>query len=110
MPGWRTTLSIRKGETTGDRSRCATLTSSAFSLVFAQSEDYEMAQVKKEKMELYRADTYKQLQTLNLLDIVMVGGETSVCDPLASLVLLLLLLLVISFLVLHRRVVKERNF
>ncbi|CAF3658895.1 unnamed protein product [Rotaria sp. Silwood1] len=36
---------------------------------------YEVAKAKKDKIELYRAETYKQLQTLNLLDIVIEGGE-----------------------------------
>ncbi|CAF0816816.1 unnamed protein product [Didymodactylos carnosus] len=40
-----------------------------------ENEDYETAQQKKDKMELYRAETYKQLQMLNLLDIVIEGGE-----------------------------------
>ena len=38
-----------------------------------QNEDYELAQVKKERIELYRAETYKQLQVLNLLEIVIVS-------------------------------------
>ncbi|CAF2436445.1 unnamed protein product [Rotaria sp. Silwood2] len=40
-----------------------------------ENEDYETAQSKKDKMELYRAETYKQLQVLNLLDVVIEGGE-----------------------------------
>ncbi|CAF0894566.1 unnamed protein product [Didymodactylos carnosus] len=36
-----------------------------------ENEDYETAQQKKDKMELYRGETYKQLQVLNLLDVVM---------------------------------------
>ncbi|CAF1036738.1 unnamed protein product [Rotaria sordida] len=40
-----------------------------------KDEDYEIAKAKKEKIELYRAETYKQLQVLNLLDIVIEGGE-----------------------------------
>jgi len=38
-----------------------------------QNEDYETAQSKKDKMELYRTETYKQLQVLNLLDVVIVS-------------------------------------
>ncbi|CAF5004658.1 unnamed protein product, partial [Rotaria socialis] len=40
-----------------------------------ENEDYETAQSKKDKMELYRTETYKQLQLLNLLDVVIEGGE-----------------------------------
>ncbi|CAF1175141.1 unnamed protein product [Rotaria sordida] len=40
-----------------------------------ENEDYETAQSKKDKMELYRTETYKQLQVLNLLDVVIEGGE-----------------------------------
>ncbi|CAF4336754.1 unnamed protein product, partial [Adineta steineri] len=36
-------------------------------------EDYDTAQNRKEKVELFRTETYKQLQALNLLDIVMVS-------------------------------------
>lgn len=45
------------------------------SLVLFKDEDYEIAQNRKEKMELYRAETYKQLQMLNLLDVVIVSIE-----------------------------------
>lgn len=38
-----------------------------------KNEDYDVAQTKKDKMELYRTETYKQLQTLNLLDLVLVS-------------------------------------
>ena len=38
-----------------------------------QNEDYATAQLKKDKMEIYRAETYKQLQVLNLLDVVIVS-------------------------------------
>ncbi|CAF3325835.1 unnamed protein product [Rotaria socialis] len=40
-----------------------------------ENEDYDTAQSKKKKIELYRDETYKQLQALNLLDIVIEGGE-----------------------------------
>ncbi|CAF2644496.1 unnamed protein product [Rotaria sp. Silwood2] len=40
-----------------------------------ENEDYKVAKAKKEKIELYRAETYKQLQVLNLLDILIEGGE-----------------------------------
>ncbi|CAF5099835.1 unnamed protein product, partial [Rotaria magnacalcarata] len=39
------------------------------------NEDYDTAQSKKQKIELYRDETYKQLQALSLLDIVIEGGE-----------------------------------
>jgi hypothetical protein len=45
------------------------------SISLFQNEDYETAQIRKEKMELYRAETYKQLQALNLLDLVIVSKE-----------------------------------
>ncbi|CAF0732515.1 unnamed protein product [Adineta ricciae] len=40
-----------------------------------ESEDYDVAQIKKDKMELYRTETYRQLQVLNLLDIVIENGK-----------------------------------
>ncbi|UJR26748.1 hypothetical protein I4U23_008063 [Adineta vaga] len=40
-----------------------------------ENEDYDVAQTKKDKMELYRAETYKQLQVLNLLDVVIESGK-----------------------------------
>ncbi|CAF1135943.1 unnamed protein product [Adineta steineri] len=40
-----------------------------------EREDYDTAQNRKEKVELFRTETYKQLQALNLLDIVMESGE-----------------------------------
>ena len=38
-------------------------------------EDYEKAKIKKQQMQQYRADTYKQLQENNLLDIIDVSGS-----------------------------------
>ncbi|CAF3616574.1 unnamed protein product [Adineta steineri] len=40
-----------------------------------ENEDYDIAQLKKDKMELYRAETYRQLQVLNLLDVVIENGK-----------------------------------
>lgn len=40
---------------------------------YFQDEEYEIAQTKKQKIDLYRSEIYKQLQTLNLLDLVLVG-------------------------------------
>lgn len=35
-----------------------------------EEEDYEKAKIKKQQMLQYRADTYKQLQENNLLDMI----------------------------------------
>ncbi|CAF0768941.1 unnamed protein product [Adineta ricciae] len=40
-----------------------------------EREDYDTAQARKDKMDLVRTETYKQLQALNLLDIVIENGE-----------------------------------
>lgn len=53
---------------------------SAFELSVLQNEDYYTAQIRKEKMELYRAETYKQLQILNLLDVVIVSSDLQTKD------------------------------
>ncbi len=38
-----------------------------------EDEDYEKAKVKKQQMQEYRAETYKQLQSHNLLDLIDVS-------------------------------------
>ena len=38
-----------------------------------EEEDYEKAKMKKQQMQEYRADTYKQLQKHNLLDYIDVS-------------------------------------
>ena len=39
-----------------------------------ENEDYEKAKAKKQQMQEYRAETYKQLQKHNLLDFIDVSS------------------------------------
>lgn len=79
------------------------------SLVLFKDEDYEIAQNRKEKMELYRAETYKQLQMLNLLDVVIVSIEHKQFWSSFELIRTISSMFPLSI-ISRRKAVKERNF